>query len=338
MTNAHCRVLVTGASGHIGANLVRALIRSGAFVRAMVHRNSVALRGLNVELAVADVSDPSTLPPVFRDVDVVYHCAGCISISRRACPGLFEVNVTGTANIVEACLKAGVKRLVHFSSIHARSDTGPGTVIDEETPLALGDSEAPYDRSKAEGEWIVLCAANRGLDAVVVVPTAVLGPHDYLPSYFGRVLLSLARERMPVIVCGGFDWVDVCDVVDGAMRAAERAASGSRYVLSGHWCTLTEIAMYVSDARGCSPPRLCVPDRLARACGRVNEAICRLRGVEALFTGFSVEALSHHRNVSHEKASHDLGYRPRPLRETVTDTIHWFEQSGYLPLCQYRTH
>lgn len=329
-SSARRQVLVTGASGHVGANLVRALCTLGYPVRAFVHVDTGPLRDLEVELVRGDVLESASLLAAFRGVDVVFHCAGQISISRSSISTIQRVNAEGTANVVQACMESGVRRLVHFSSIHAISDPGPGAVINETSPLAAESEVLPYDASKARAERIVAEAVGRGLDAVVVVPTAIIGPYDYRPSYFGRVLLAIAHGRMPVLVQGGFDLVDVRDVVAAAVTAAEWAPPGARYLLSGHWCSLADIAQYVGEARARRAPRLCIPGSVARFCSPMNEALCRIRGKNTLFTRYAVESLFRHRHVSHECATTDLAYEPRPLRQTIADTVLWFQEHGYL--------
>ena len=323
--------VVTGASGHIGANLVRALLQRGEAVRAVVHRDTSALEGLDVELVHGDVCDPAALNRCFAGAAVVYHLAGHISISKNSGRRVDEVNVTGTRNVVSACIDRGVGRLVHFSSIHAVVDPGKGVPVDELASLADKPGHPPYDRSKALGERHVLEAATQGLNAVVVAPTAVVGPYDYRPSHFGRVLLAMARGRLPVIMSGGFDWVDVRDVVAGAMAAADGAAPGSKYLLSGQWRSLTDVARMVDRVTGVTGPRAVVPLVLAQAFSPAAEAVCVLLGVPPLYTPYSVKALRGHGLVSHRRATAELGYAPRPLEETLADTCGWFEDNGFLP-------
>jgi dihydroflavonol-4-reductase len=204
--------------------------------------------------------------------------------------------------------------------------------VTESTPLIDDETGRPsYDQSKARGERIVAEAVRQGLDAVVLAPTGVVGPHDYRPSRFGQVLLALARNRMPLVISGGFDWVDVRDVVAAALRAEEAAPSGSKYLLSGHWLSLMDVARLAGNVTGSSVSCTAVPLPLARACAPLAEASCRLTGRTPLFTRYSVEALSQHRTVSHDKATRDLAYRPRAFDETLTDTYRWFTENGYLP-------
>ena len=322
---------VTGASGHVGVNLVRALVARGHHVRALVHVETAPLRGLDAELVHGDVCDAASLRAAFDGVDVVYHLAAHIAISPGHASLLGRVNVLGTRNVVEACLDRRVHRLVHFSSIHALAEAPEGGHADESAPLVEKSSCSRYDSSKAEGERCVQDMVRSGLDAVIVAPTAVAGPYDYRPSYFGRVLLRLATGRLPVLVRGGFDWVDARDVADGAIAAAERAPAGAKYVLSGHWLTLVQVADLVSAASGAPGPLAAAPLSLARACAPAGEALARLLRREPLFTAYAISALSQHRFVSHAKASRELGYSPRPFEQTVADTIDWFRSNGYLP-------
>lgn len=188
--------VVTGASGHIGVNLVRALLQRGESIRAVAQMDTSALEGLDVELVRGDVCDLSSLIRCFSGAATVYHLAGHISISKEKGSRADAVNVEGTRNVVRACLERGVGRLLHVSSIHAMADPGKNAVLDEATPLAVGARNSLYDRTKALGEKAVHEAVEQGLNAVVVAPTAVVGPFDYRPSHFGRVVLAMARGRL----------------------------------------------------------------------------------------------------------------------------------------------
>jgi len=325
------KCVVTGASGHVGANMVRALLHGGHTVRAMVHEDDTALVGLDVEIVPADVTVPTTLHDVFEGADIVYHLAGHISITRGDSRNAVDVNVEGTRNVVQACLDSRVARLVHFSSIHALSGGHSEAEVSEDTPLFDDVSCESYDFSKARGEMVVMEAARHGLDAIVVVPTGVVGPHDYRPSLFGRVLIALARNRLPALVAGGFNWVDVRDVVAGAIGAAESAYPCRKYVLSGHWISLPEVAAMARNITGTGVPLVALPIPFARSCSPLISGTCRLLGTAPLFTDYSVDSLETFRHVSHRRATLELGYRPREFKETLRDTYRWFSQNGYLP-------
>ena len=189
----------------------------------------------------------------------------------------------------------------------------------------------PYDRSKAAAEREIQAGIARGLDAIIVNPTAILGPHDYGPSAMGRVLLDLYHRRLPALVDGGFDWVDVRDVVAGALAAADRAPTGARYLLSGARRTVAELAAHRQGgdrrARRRAWSRRCG----WRASARRSPPPARASPAsEPLYTRHSLHALRNHQLVSHDKASRELGYTPRPLVETITAAYDWFRAAGAL--------
>ncbi|MFC1901668.1 NAD-dependent epimerase/dehydratase family protein [Chloroflexota bacterium] len=323
-------VVVTGATGHIGANLVRTLIAAGRPTRSLVHISHRAIEGLDTEIVRGDICDRDSLCRAFQGAGVVYHLAASISLFMDEWPRLEAVNVIGTRNVVEACLRCGVRRLVHFSSIHALVQEPMHTLVDESRLLVDSRRCPPYDRSKAAAEREVQRGIEQGLDAVIINPTAILGPYDYQLSYFGDALLAMAHRKLPALVTGGFDWVDVRDVVVGAMRAEERAPTGARYLLSGHWVSMCEIADMVAEITGVSCSRPVFPLWLARLGVPVVTALGRLNGKRPLYTSVSLRALRSNRNISHARATRELGYQPRPFRETLRDTLRWFKDNGQL--------
>ncbi|MFH1775696.1 MAG: NAD-dependent epimerase/dehydratase family protein [Chloroflexota bacterium] len=323
-------VVVTGASGHVGANLVRALLDQGRTVRSLVHVNRQALAGLDIEIVEGDIGNPESLLKAFDGAEVVYHLAAAISLLMSSWPLLERVNVIGTRNVVEACLRSGVRRLVHFSSIHALRQEPLEAAVNESRPLVDSPRCPPYDRSKAAGEIEICRGLEKGLDAVIVSPTAIIGPHDYRPSHFGRILLDLARGQLAGLVAGGFDWVDARDVACTAIRAEEVAPTGAKYLLSGHWVSLCDLADMVAAITGTAAPRFVCPLWLARAGAPLVTAFNRLAGKRPLYTSAAILALCGNRSISHDRATRELGYEPRPLRETLAATLEWFVATGQL--------
>jgi len=323
-------VVVTGAAGHAGANIVRALLAQGRPTRALVHVDRKALEGLELEVVGSDVCNLESLVYSFEGAEVVYHLAAHISLLKDEWPLLESVNVIGTRNVVEACLRCGVRRLVHFSSINAMTQEPKDLPIDESYPLAESRSCLPYDYSKAAAEQEVRKGLEKGLDAVIIRPTAIIGPHDYRPSHFGEALLRLANGKLPALVSGGFDWVDVRDVIKGAMRAEEQAPTGARYILSGHWVSLHDVAMLVEQLIGVPAPGFVCPVWLARIGAPLITAFDRLAGRRPLYTSISLQTLRSNRNVNHQRATQELDYHPRPFRETLFDALRWFEEMGWL--------
>jgi dihydroflavonol-4-reductase len=324
-------VAVTGATGHIGATLIRALIKGGCHVKALVHKDQRALEGLNIEIVKGDVGDPYALARIFSGAEVVYHLAAIISLSMNDWPAVEKVNVSGTRNVVETCLKFNIRRLVHFSSIHAMVQEPLNQPVDEKRSLVDGNDCPPYDRSKAAGEREVREGIEQGLDAVILNPTSVIGPDDYQLSHMGTALLAMAQGKLPALIEGGFDWVDVRDVVAGAIAAEEKAPQAAKYMLSGHFATVCELAELTEEILGVPAPRFVCPAWLARTGAPVVTAFNQITRSRPLFTDVSLRALDRcNHQISHARATRELNYNPRPLRETLRDTFLWFEKAGLL--------
>lgn len=323
------RVALTGASGHLGANLVRLLVEKDYDVSALVNRDSRALEGLRCGQVRGSILDSESLRAAFRGADIVYHLAAIITLTHDRDGRVWRTNVEGTTNVVDACIACGVRRLVHFSSIHAFSAYPLNEVVTEARVLADGRDLPVYDRSKVAGELEALKGIGRGVDVVIVNPTAVIGPNDYKPSAMGRVLLDLKARRMPAVVRGGFNWVDARDVGLGAEAASRLGRSGERYLLAGHYKTLLDLAQIASEATGMAPPRFATPVWMAKLALPFAALSSALSGKPAKFTSASLRAVTHHQQVSHDKAAHELGYAPRPLDETIADTYRWFDEYGY---------
>lgn len=316
------RVAITGATGHVGANVVRELLAQGWQVRALVRDDVRALEGLEVERVQGDVRDPESLRRLVDGVELVFNLAALISLEARARKGL-DLNVVGPRNIAAACLAAGVRRLVHFSSVHAFDDTPGRGPIDEDRPQVTDPSRPAYGLSKAAGEREVLAAVERGLDAVIVNPTGVIGPHDYKMSRMGKVLATLAQGRMPFVPTGGYDWVDARDVARGAVLAAQRGATGRRYLLSGTWASLLELGMQLDQVTGRRHRRFQVPLRTGFLGVPFAALRARLTGGTPGCTMDSIRVLLGETHVSSYRAAVELGFVPRPQAETLRDILAW---------------
>ena len=318
--------VVTGASGHIGANLVRGLLAQGRPVRALIHSQTRAVDGLPVQVARADLRDRASLVPAFAGADCVYHLAAKVSAGWAPAAVVREINVVGTGNVVEACVAAGVRRLVHLSSVQALVP-GPNAVDESCRLVEARDGRGAYDLAKAEAERLVLVAGARGLDAVILNPTAVIGPFDFQSSPMGEVLLSLAHGRLPALIAGAeCDFVDVRDVAAAALAAESQGRCGERYLLSGTRLSLVELARLWAIATGRSAPRFAVPMRLASLAAPFAASWARLRRRRPLFTSESLRVLRNQRPVSRGKAEAELAYRPRPIEETLRDTYSWCKE------------
>jgi dihydroflavonol-4-reductase len=323
-------VLVTGASGHIGNNVVRALLARGRRVRVLVRSESGSLDGLEVERVRGDVVDRASLDAAFAGVEVVYHFAATVSIDPADGARVTRTNTLGPRNVADACRVHGVRRLVHASSVHALTPGGSNGVTDERCAPNLDPGAPAYDRSKAAGEAEIRAAIARGLDAVIVNPTGVIGPHDYIPHLAGRALIDMYLGKLPMNVSGGFNWVDARDVATGAMAAEERGRTGENYLLSGCWAAMPEIAGIMEAATGRRGPRLIAPLWLAKLGLPFIGAYSKLTRSQPLYTTPSLRALTEHRACDNAKARAELGFCPRPLERTIVDTYAFYAQAGLL--------
>jgi dihydroflavonol-4-reductase len=317
------RVTVTGASGHIGGTLVRALLAEGAIVRAADLHRSPALDGLDVEFTTIDVLDPSTLPAAFAGADVVFHLAAIISIVGDPTGMVRRVNVDGAHNAAQAALDAGVGRYLHCSSVHAFDLELCGPSLDESGPRTVGVHAPAYDRSKYAAEQRVRGVIEAGLDAVIVNPSGVFGPFDFGRSRMGETITQLRDGKIPVNIGGGFDFVDVRDVAAGMIGAVRHGRTGENYLLSGTRLTVKELGVLVAQVTGRTPPRVDVPLGLVAPFAGL---VLRLTPKDRIpiFTPESVHALRYSPTVSHYKAATELGYVARPAHVTVADTLDWW--------------
>lgn len=322
--------VVTGASGHLGMNLVNALLAGNWQVRTVVHVNCKHLKNLGVEMVHGDTLNPILLEKAFKGADVVFNLAAKVSVVGWNRPEVEALNIKGPENVIAACKKCNVARLIHTSSFHACNQAPRTQPLDEGRSLVDDRKAIPYDYSKACGETLVRKARVDGMDTVVVSPTGIIGPCDYQPSHFGAILVSLGKGRMPAIVDAGLDWVDARDVAQGMIKAAEIENPSEKYLLSGEWVSLKDIAKQIALITGNREPFFTSPMWLAKVGAPFSEIYSRVSGGRALFTGISLKALGSNHNVSHARAAGELGYNPRPLSETIKDTIEWFNNNGYL--------
>ena len=322
-------IVITGASGLVGGNLVRALLAQGRPVRALVHHDRRAIAGLDIETATADLTNLESLEAGIHGAKVVYHLASSISIRMDNWEEMQRINIEGTRNVVEACLRSGVEKLIYFGSIHSYRQYPFDQPVDEDRPLLSDERLPPYERSKAAAELIARQAPDRGLATVIIIPTAILGPYDFRPSYLGQALQMLANGRIPALVQGGYDWVDVRDVVKGALQAERLAKSRARYILSGHWRSLRDVAQVTARVSGGSAPPFTVPIWAAKAFHPAMAKLAQINGSQPLYTKSMLGAMRSNRQISHARATRDLGYTPRPFEQTIQDTLDWFHlQSG----------
>ena len=326
-------ILVTGAAGHVGNVLVRELIEDGRPVRALVlpGEDVSSLAELPVEIVEGNVLDEASLLDAMQGVDLVFHLAGIISIMPGKDGLMRQVNVEGTRNVLAAARRAGVRRLVYTSSIHALSRDCTSK-IDERVPFDPHNPAGEYDRTKAEASLLVLDAARDGLlDTVVVCPTGIIGPFDYRGSEMGDLLRDWMRRKPHLLVKGAYDFVDVRDAARGHILAADRGRCGGVYILSGRQIRLFQLKQMVQDVLGWHTMTIIVPDQLAKMASSIMPFFYRLTRKIPKFTEYSLETVQSNSDISNRKARRELGYRPRQIAATVADTVRWWLQREKMP-------
>lgn len=319
---------ITGASGYVGVNLVRHLRQAGWPLRTVDLQPLAGVETEGIHHTISDVRDHRALLEVFRDVEVVFHLAAKITLATED-PDAWDTNTRGPATVAAAAREVGVGRLVHCSSVHAFDIARALPRLNEQSARSTGPERPIYDRSKYAGEIEVRQVIDDGLDATIVNPTGIIGPIDLGPSRANLVIDSAARGHLPVVVHGGFDWVDVRDVVLGLVAAVEHGRTGENYLLPGHQATAMHLARLAAALNGHRGPMFAMPAHLARWTAPIGERIGR-RLHSDVFTPASIGTLLDDPIVEGTKAERELGHRPRPLEDTVRDTVRWFEGDASL--------
>ncbi len=324
--------LVTGATGFVGANVVRALLDDGQRVRALVRRSSDrrAIEPLALDVCEGDLLDPASLRRAVTGARHVYHIAADYRLWARDPRDLYRANVDGTRAVLEACADAGIERVVYTSTVGALGipeDGSPGT---ETTPVTLADMVGPYKRSKFLAEQVALEWASRGLPVVVVNPSAPVGPWDVKPTPTGQLIVDFLRGKMFATLDTGLNLVHVRDVARGHLLAAERGRVGEKYILGNQNLSLTEIFGMLARLTGHPAPRIRVPWALAW-CGALGmEAVARLTGGVPQVPLTAVRMARKRMHFSAAKAVRELGLPQTPVEEALRDAVEWFAARGYV--------
>ncbi|HEX9647570.1 MAG TPA: hopanoid-associated sugar epimerase [Alphaproteobacteria bacterium] len=325
--------LITGATGFVGSALARCLLARGMALRALVRASGDRrnLDGLEVELVEGDLTDPPSLAAAVRGCEALFHVAADYRIWCRDPSAMMKVNIEGTRALMRAAADAGVKRIVYTSSVAALGAKADGSAADEEQPATLDDMIGPYKRSKFLAEAAVReLARSEGLPAVIVNPSTPIGPRDIRPTPTGRMVVEAATGRIPAYVETGLNVVHVDDVAEGHWLAFERGLPGRRYILGGEDMTLRDILAEVALLVGRRPPRLRLPHAAVLPVAYLAEAAARVTGREPMTTVDGARMARKPMYYSSRRARDELGYRPRPAAQALSDAVAWFRDHGYL--------
>ena len=318
------RVAITGASGLLGSNLAAELLRAGHTVIATRRGGTKVahLEDLAIEWREADLGSGDALARAFAGAEAVFHCAAMVTVKREVTPEMTDANVTGTERVIAACKTAGVRRLVHTSSVVAIGLTTDGTPSDETATWnfeELGLSDA-YAITKHRAEDVVRAT---DLDAVIVNPTYMFGPRDARPSS-GKMIVDVARRRVPGWTPGYNNFVDVRDVARGMIAAWQRGKRGERYILGGHDMTYRDCFAAIARVAGVKPPRFGAPFAVAKLLGRWGDLQER-RGKDPIVNSTQIRyAYTDKFRFTSAKAERELGYTYGALEPAIGDAIAWF--------------
>lgn len=319
--------LVTGGTGFVGAAIVRALLARGAAVRALVRAGNDRrnLEGLDVALVEGDLLDPDSLARALDGIDSLYHAAADYRLWVPDPDAMHAVNVKGTRSLMEAAKAAGVKRIVYTSSVATLGTCRSGAGANETTPATLAEMVGPYKRSKFLAEQMVRDMTAEGLPAVIVNPSAPVGPRDIKPTPTGRMVRHAAEGKIPAFVDTGLNLVHVEDVAAGHLLAHDHGQIGERYILGGENMTLQDMLTLIRSLTGQKGPAIRLPRRALYPLAAGAEAWARLRGTgEPIMSVTALQIAGRRMFYSSAKAERELGYRHRPAEEALRAAIRWF--------------
>jgi dihydroflavonol-4-reductase len=329
---------VTGASGFIGANLVRELVARGHRVKALV-RPTADLRGLSgadCEQIQGNISDRKWLEKTMRGADWCFHAAASYHLWLRDYKPMYATNVQGTRNVIEAAAAAGCSRIVYTSTVGCialpRESGGKIAPTNEASPVSGAQMSNHYKRSKWQAEEIARELAAQGLPVVIVNPSAPIGPRDVKPTPTGQIIVDFLNRRVPAYMDTGLNWVHVRDVAAGEILAAEKGRIGERYILGhadGNW-TMRETLAVLQELTGVPAPKFRVPYFVALMAAYANEACSSLSNKPPKAPLAGVRMAKYKMFFDPAKAIRELGLPQTPPRQAFVDAIEWFRQNGYM--------
>jgi dihydroflavonol-4-reductase len=323
-------ILVTGATGCIGSNLAQQLLRLGYNVRAF-HRstsNLLTLKDIDVEHIIGDIRDKDSLNKAIRGCDTVFHTAAMVSFWKRKREEQLDINVNGTRNVVECCIALGVETFVHTSSVAALGYRTDGKLIDETTTFNW-DQHITYKYSKHLAELEVLDGVAKGLHAVMVNPTVVIGPRDaYIHG--GQIIRDTNRGRIPIYVDGGMNIVSVHDIVSGHIAAAGMGRTGERYILGGNNLTHREVFTLAAKVLDVRPPFLKIPIWAVKSLAMICDVYGDISNRQPWITSDLISGIGKFNWYASEKAERELHYKNSSVEDALRQSFEWYNENNLL--------
>jgi dihydroflavonol-4-reductase len=328
------KVFLTGSTGFVGSHVARAYAAQNAELRLLTRKTSnlAAIEDLSAEIVVGDLRQPESLRPAIRGCDALVHVAADYRLWVRDPQQMYAANVEGTRDLLRIAREEGVVKVVYTSSVATMGFKADGTIVNEETPVALADMIGHYKRSKFLGELEAIQAAKSGQHVMILNPTTPIGPGDAKPTPTGRIIVDFLNKKFPAYVDTGLNLVDVAEVARMHFVALERGTPGERYILGGENLTLKQILDRMSAITGLPSPKIKVPHAVAMGFAFFDETITgKIRGKEPRATVEAVRMGKKMMFASSGKAERDLGFKILPIYPGLRAAIDWFVAHGYAP-------
>ena len=323
--------LVTGAAGFLGSHVARQLVSRGEEVRVLMRPTSTnrAITDLSLEYVTGDLRDPASLDRAMAGVQKVFHIAADYRLWARRSQDIYDSNVGGTKNVLEAAKKAGVEQFIYTSTVATIAVDRP-ELPNEATDAKLEEMVGHYKRSKWLAEKEVLDAAKSGFPAIVAMPTTPVGPGDWKPTPTGKIILDFLNGKMPGYVETGLNFVGVEECAAGHLLAAEKGKVGERYLLGGENLTLKQMLDALAQITGLPAPQWKIPHGLALGVAYASTAFSRLIGKEPQIPVEGVKIARHMMFVDCTRAQRELGFRAGPVAAALERAVRWYEANGYI--------
>jgi dihydroflavonol-4-reductase len=325
--------LLTGATGNLGSNICRVLLSRGETVRALVRHPVKTRVHKEVEISPGDVLDITSLERFFSvedDTDIyVIHCASVVALDPNFSQIVHDVNITGTQNIINLCVKHKVKKLVYVSSTSAIPELPGSQPIVEVSRFDPDAVVGYYSKTKAAASQLVLNAVDKyDLDASIVFPTGIFGPYDHGFGLITSNVINIVAGKIPCGVAGTFNCVDVRDLAEGVVSCCSKGRKGEGYIMGNETVTMRDLFDAVAEASGCKRVKIILPVSLAKLLAAMADIISKLTRKSSILTGFTIYNLVRNNNFSSNKAEKELNYHFRPFSETIRDEVLWLREEG----------
>ncbi len=326
------KCFVTGATGFLGSHVARQLLARGAELRLLVRPTSRLenIADLPAERVVGDLRDADSLRKGMNGCEFVFHVAADYRLWSLNRQELYDSNVEGTRNVLDAARDSGVRRVIYTSSVATMGFGNNGVLTDERSPVSLANMIGDYKRSKFMAEQLVLDAGQAGQNVVMVNPTTPVGERDIKPTPSGQIVVDFLKKKFPAYVDTGLNLVDVIDCAEGHLLAMEKAQPGERYILGGENLTLKQILDKLGAMTGLPSPKVKVPYGVALAAGAWGSLV--VGGMMKREPRATIEAVQMSRKkmfVTSSKAERELGWDWRPVDDALRRAVEWFRANGY---------